>query len=607
MPDIIQLLPDHIANQIAAGEVVQRPASVVKELMENSIDAGAKSIKLIVENAGKQLIQVMDDGCGMSETDARMSFERHATSKIRTIDDIYRLYTFGFRGEALASIAAASMVEMRTRRRDDEAGTLIRVEGSKVVAHEACSTAGGTSIAVKNLFFSIPARKNFLKANPVEMKHIIEEFLRVAIANPEIKFVLVSDREELYHFNTGSLRQRLISIFGKKYDTMLVPVEEETPMMKVKGFIGKPDAARKTRGEQYFFVNKRYIRSSYLHHSVQYAYEDLLPPDTHPFYILFLEIEPGKIDVNVHPTKTEIKFEEEKAIYAILRASIRKSLSQYHIAPALSFEKEDIVDPFMNNSNSPERETIKSRTGDAVARGGFQGSPYTVPARPARDEWEQLLSVLSSGKDEESSHSTPDQELFDDEVPSPEKQPFQLHNRYILSPLRSGLMIINQQAAHERILFEKYLEALSNNKSISQQKLFPEVVEFSTSDFQMVKEILPEINALGFHMEIFGKNSFIVNGLPADMTTQPVEKIFERLLEDYKRNLKVEKLETRENLARVLARSASVKAGTALGAEEMKLLIDELFACSMPYYSPDGKPAFITISSEELDKKFDKK
>lgn len=602
MPDVIQLLPDSIANQIAAGEVVQRPASVVKELLENSVDAGSKSIKVLIEDAGKKLIQVIDDGSGMSETDARMSFERHATSKIKTVDDIYRLNTFGFRGEALASIASAAKVELKTKRNEDETATQIIVEGSRLVSHEPCSYTDGTSISIKNLFFSIPARRKFLKSNPVEMKYIIEEFLRVALVNPSIRFQLINEDEEIYQLKHGTLKQRIIALFGKKYDSALVPVEEDSALLKLSGFIGKPDVARKRRGEQYFFVNHRFVRSAYLNHAVQGAYEELLPADAFPFYILNLEMPSGQVDVNVHPTKTEIKIENEKAVYAILRTALRKSLNQYHIAPALSFEREDSVMPFLDRQSNDE-ERMKMNTGSHFMQGGGSG---TLQQRMKPGQWEQLYDVLNK-KQEETPKENEEEAVPDEDEHKLRSQPYQLHAKYIISPIRSGLMLINQQLAHERVLYEKYLQALEQNKSASQQSLFPEVVELQQGDLQVMKEIMEDIRTLGFNIEIFGKNAVLVNGFPADLKMQETEKVLEQIIEDYRKNLKVEKLSKRENLARVMARNAALKPGSLLGQEEMRLLIDQLFACIMPYYSPGGKPTFITISSQELDKKFEKK
>lgn len=600
MADIIQLLPDAIANQIAAGEVVQRPASVVKELLENAVDAGAKTVKVVVQEAGKQLIQVSDDGAGMSETDARMAFERHATSKIRNVDDLYRLHTFGFRGEALASIASAAKVELKTKRQEDDLGAMVVVEGGRLVKHESCACPNGTVINVKNLFFSIPARRNFLKGNQVELKHIIEEFLRAALAYPEVKFVLVNEDEELYHLNSGTLRQRMVHIFGKKYDQLLVPVSEETDILKLEGFIGKPEAAKKKgRGEQYFFANGRYIRSGYLNHAVQMAYEDLLPPDHQPLYVLKMQLPEGKLDVNVHPTKTEIKLEDEKAVYSIIRSAIRKSLSQYHVAPSLSFDREDSMDQALHPPKQPERVRLQSG-------GGFpQGGNSALQQKASQQQWEELYKVLQMDKPEQEGTEQQQEQLVEQE--ENQKEPIQLHRKFIFTPIRSGMMILHQQLAHERVLYEKYLRALQQQEHYSQQQLFPEVLELPPADFQLMTGLMDEVKRLGFIIEKFGTNTLLVSGVPADLRWEDVQSSLQQLIEEYRQNLQHEKLDKRENLARVVARSAAIKAGKVLNKEQMVRLIDELFACQMPYYSPDGKPTLITISSAELEKKFVKK
>lgn len=613
--DIIQLLPDNIANQIAAGEVVQRPASVVKELLENSVDAGSRTIKLIVKNAGKTLIQVIDDGSGMSETDARMCFERHATSKIKNLDDLYQIHTLGFRGEAMASIAAVAQVELRTKTKIDAIGSCLFTENSEVKSQEPCAAPDGTSISVKNLFYNVPARRNFLKSNPVELRHINDEFLRVALANPEIHFVFINENEEVYHLRSGNLKQRIISIWGKKYDEALVPVEETTDILTIKGFIGKPEWARKTRGEQFFFANNRFIKNAYLNHAVATAYEQLLPSDSFPFYIIFLELSPSRIDINVHPTKTEIKFEDEKAIYAMLRSAVKKSLSQYHIAPSLNFDDElNIHKAYTPTPQIPERsiETNNYPSQSSTAS-GYQRNTYrendfyrdqTRQTKVSPDQWQELYSILSAAHPEEEKYTEKQEDLIEIQEESTHKGVLQLHQKFIISSIRSGLIIINQQLAHERILYEKYLEGLDKAKTFSQRLLFPEIVQLQTADYNIAIEILEDIRNLGFDIEDFGKNSFIINGLPVDLKEINQKNILEKIIEDYKNNLQVEKLERRENLARAMARNASIKMGKSLKYEEMTRLIDELFACKLPYFSPDGKPTLITISTDELDKKF---
>ena len=609
MPDIIKLLPDNIANQIAAGEVVQRTASVVKELLENSVDAGSSQSQLIIKNAGKTLVQVVDNGCGMSETDARMSFERHATSKIQNLGDLYQIHTLGFRGEALASIAAVAEVELKTKRSIDETGTLILADNSEIRKQEACATPDGTSIAVKNLFYNVPARKNFLKSNAIELRHITEEFVRVALANPGILFKMFNDDEEVYHLRAGSLHQRIVSLFGKKYDEILVPIEEKTDIISLKGFIGKPDAARKIRGDQYFFANNRFIKNAYLNHAVSGAYEELLPDDAYPFYAIFMELDPSKIDINVHPTKTEIKFEDEKMIYAIMRSAIRKSLNQHHIAPGLNFDEEmtmRIPEPGISN-----RESIRTSPSGTSFNQGGSGDYLKNTQRASPDQWGELYKILenkesvnrieSSGNDDD---ETEDQLPGIDE--SEQKPVVQLHLRYIVTSIRSGMIVIHQQLAHERILFEKYLKAIDEPGNYSQKLLFPEVIELNSADFLLVSEILPEIKSLGFDLEPFGKNAFMINGTPADLKDLNQKNMLEKIIEDYKNTQGAETYSKHEKLALAFAKNTSIKIGRPLAYDEMTRLIDELFGCTTPYFSPEGRPTIITISSDELDKKFRK-
>ncbi len=618
MSDIIHLLPDSVANQIAAGEVVQRPASAVKELIENAIDAGADKILLIVKDAGKSLIQVMDNGCGMTVTDARMCFERHATSKIRKADDLFAIRTMGFRGEAMASIAAISQVELKTRRHEDELGTCISIEGSEVTKQEPVSCTTGTSICVKNLFYNTPARRNFLKGNSVEMRHIIDEFQRVALAHPEIFFTLHHDGVEVFHLPGGSLKQRVIHLFGNTYNQKLVPVEEETTIINLKGYIGKPEFAKKTRGEQFFFVNKRFIKDPYLNHAVLIAYEEVLPADSYPLYVLFIEIDPAKIDINVHPTKTEIKYQDEKALYAIIRSAVKRSLGRYNISPTLDFNQEtafsnmitpkaheDIVPPHINFN--PDFNPFKSETKTSEREIPFLRTFINERAAHNTKNWGSLYEITET--------ATEKPEQFELHSAGPEEGPeklrgqqiFQIHNRFIISQIKSGLILIDQQAAHERILYERFLLQLENRQGACQQSLFPQTVTLNAADFELAKELLPDIQALGFQIREFGKNTLIVEGIPADVGLNINEaEMLEQLIEGFKNNFTFLKLDKRDNLARTLARNAALKPGTSLSQEEMNNLIDRLFACRTPNTSVSGKPLIITFTLEELLQKFEK-
>ncbi|TFF38443.1 DNA mismatch repair endonuclease MutL [Mucilaginibacter psychrotolerans] len=617
MPDIIQLLPDSVANQIAAGEVVQRPASAVKELIENAIDAGADKIQLILKDAGKALIQVIDNGCGMSLTDARMCFERHATSKIRKAEDLFAIRTMGFRGEAMASIAAIAQVELKSRRHEDELGTCICIEGSEVIKQEPCSANTGTSISIKNLFYNTPARRNFLKSNPVEMRHIIDEFQRVALANPGVFLTMHHDGQEVYHLPAASLKQRIIHLLGNNYNQRLVPVEEDTTIIRLNGYVGKPEFARKTRGEQFFFVNNRFIKDAYLNHAVLTAFEELLPEDAYPLYVLFIDIDPSKIDINVHPTKTEIKYQDEKAIYAIIRSAVKRSLGKYNITPTLDFDQENSIGHLI--TQKPFEEIVQPTI---AFNPDF--NPFAAEKRPAREfpflrdsgspqqaipkNWDTLYEIarrdenLQHEMHEQQSTSVNDQEISK----SSEKQFFQVHNRFILSQIKSGFMLIHQQWAHERILYERYLQQLQNHSGVSQQSLFPQSVTLNSADFELLRELLPDIRALGFDIREFGKNTVVVEGIPADINNANEHELLEHLLEGFKNNLAILKLDKRDNLARSLARNAAIKTGVKLSMEEMNQLIDQLFACQMPNLALNGKPVITTFTLNELAERFEK-
>ncbi|MGB4775226.1 MAG: DNA mismatch repair endonuclease MutL [Daejeonella sp.] len=619
MSDIIQLLPDSVANQIAAGEVVQRPASAVKELIENAIDSGADKIQVLIKDAGKSLIQVIDNGCGMSITDARMCFERHATSKIRKAEDLFAIRTLGFRGEAMASIAAIAQVELKTRRYEDELGTCISIEGSEVIRQEPISAMPGTSISIKNLFYNTPARRNFLKGNSVEMRHVIDEFQRVALANPEVFFTLHHDGNEIFHLPKGSLKQRLIHLFGNAYNQKLVPVEESTSIIELKGYIGKPEFAKKTRGEQFFFVNNRFIKDPYLNHAVLNAYEEVLPADSYPLYVLFIDIDPANIDINVHPTKTEIKYQDEKAIYAIIRSAVKRSLGKYNISPTLDFNQEtgfsqmitqqapeDIVAPKI--SFNPDFNPFSA--GKDEEQKSFSGN-FSERRKEIAKNWGSLYEIAEtplSNQNKIDLPGNPQIELASQTLQKiGERQIYQLHNRFIISQIKSGFMLIDQQAAHERILYERFLQQLENHQGASQQSLFPQTVNLSASDFELVKSLLTDIQSLGFQIREFGKNAVIIEGIPADIGTNISEvEMLEHLIEGFKNNQSALKLTKRDNLARTLARNTAIKTGTSLSAEEMNLMIDELFACEMPNASLSGKPVIITFTLDELIQRFEK-
>ena len=609
MPDIIQLLPDSIANQIAAGEVVQRPASAVKELMENAIDAGARQITLIVKDAGKTLIQVIDDGTGMSETDARMSLERHATSKIRKAEDLFTLHTMGFRGEALASIAAVAQLELKTRLADQELGTLIVVEGSEVKRQEPIACEKGTSISVKNLFYNIPARRNFLKSNASEYQHITDEFQRLALAHPDICFQLIETDSLEYDLPIGKLSQRIVNLFGKSYQEQLAPCQEETAVVSLTGYVGKPHFARKKRGEQFLFVNKRFIRSNYLHHAVMKAFEGLLPDDSFPFYVLFISINPSHIDVNVHPTKTEIKFDDERAVYTIVLSAVRQALGASNLAPAIDFGSDvNIISKLSSAASQSNEVYFEERFSTALHR----------PQQSSQTNWEKLFEGEGMPGRSFADETTPSQSVaqtlrFESSINQPEgeqsetdKLLFQLHLRYIVRQVKSGMMIIDQQAAHERILYEKFLQQLKNKSGQSQQSLFPQTIQLSASDVAMVMEMSPEIVSLGFRFEEFGKNTLLVTGVPAHVASGREKELFEGLIEQFKINQSEMALPLRENLARSLARRASIKSGQKLEREEMKALLDNLFSCATSNYSPDGRPTFFIFDLAKIESYFNR-
>ena len=608
MSDIIKLLPDHVANQIAAGEVIQRPASVVKELLENSIDAGSTEISLIIRDGGKTFIQVIDNGKGMSLTDARMCWERHATSKISAAEDIYTIKTMGFRGEALASIASVSQVELKTKKVDDKLGTLILIEATEVKKQEAISFQQGTSITVKNLFFNIPARRNFLKSNPVESRHIIDEFTRIALANPQIAMSMFNNEDEVFVLKSGNHHQRISELFGVKMDEHILSVDEQTTIINVHGFIGKPEFSKKSRGEQFFFVNKRFIKDAYLNHAVVNSYENLITKEQFPFYVLYIDIDPAQIDVNIHPTKTEIKFEDERSIYQIIRAVTKKSLGQYHHVPNFEPASEDT---FLNLSTTSKPQSDERILSSKISTSKWQNtfvSSSGVENKPAtKTDWQQLFDVM---KPKETVGTMTSFERKNEEQISfvePQQQSkniFQLHNTFIVSQIKNGIILVDQQKAHERILYEKYLDALDRKTISSQQKLFPKTVTLNSSDEILLKDILPEIRLLGFDISELGKNTFVVNGVPAELNHHDEQGLVEYILENYKQQ--TSQSDKKEKIARTLAKRASVKDGTKLTDEEMSVLMDELFACKIPDYSPDGNVCIVKLSVEDLFGMFQK-
>jgi len=619
MSDIIQLLPDHVANQIAAGEVVQRPASVVKELMENAIDAKATQIKLIIKEAGKTLIQVIDNGIGMSETDARLSFERHATSKIKTADDLFLLNTKGFRGEALASIAAIAHVELKTKQENAEVGTSIVIEGSQVTSQDVVVTPKGSSIAVKNLFFNIPARRNFLKSNAVELRHIIDEFYRVALAHPNLGFVLFHNGSELYNLPQSNYRQRIVNLLGAKTNEKLVPVDEATEVVTISGFVGKPEYAKKTRGEQYFFVNDRFIKSAYLNHAIASAFQGLLKEGHHASYFLYLKVNPQSIDINIHPTKTEIKFDDEQTLYAILRSAVKHSLGQFNIAPVLDFERDSNLDtPYKQaisgkmpqvevdrNFNPFATETQKTTVTNTVKTSDYKKAPAA--------SWESLYVGLESKgtKDtvdfsEVEFESAPEATTIYNDVVKDEKQytTYQLNNKYIISTIKSGMLLIDQHRAHQRVLYEDFLKHITVKEAVSQQLLFPLELHFSVQDIEIIKQLQQDLEYTGFIFHDIKKEIVEITGVPVSVPESEVSILLEQLISDVENEVPDSHFSVTDLIAKSLAKSLAIKNGKKLNPTEQEHLVNSLFACKEPNVSPTNKTTFITMSVDELDKKF---
>ncbi|MDT0687462.1 DNA mismatch repair endonuclease MutL [Autumnicola psychrophila] len=616
MGDFIQLLPDHVANQIAAGEVVQRPASVIKELLENSIDAGASHIQVVIKDAGKTLIQVVDDGRGMGLTDARMSFERHATSKIKTAEDLFSLKTKGFRGEALASIAAIAHVELKTKTEEEEVGTCIRIKGSTISSQDPCVNPKGTSICVKNLFYNIPARRNFLKSDAVESRHIIDEFQRVALAHPHINFSLHHNGSELFQLPDTNYRQRITNIFGGKTNEKLVPVNEDTEIVKISGFVGKPEFAKRSRGEQFFFVNDRFIKSPYLNHAVVAAFEGLLKDKAYPSYFLYLEVDPKSIDINIHPTKTEIKFDDEHSLYAMLRSAIKHSLGQFNVAPVLDFDRDANLDtPYSYNNKNAETPKVEVDRNFNPFKNDGRASNYNPGNSSYRKEFSPSWESLYSGIENESpSGSGPDQmefeseevtgSLFSTQEEKPEASTFQLQKKYIVSTLKSGILVIDQYRAHSRILYEELLKNITISAAVSQQLLFPLKLQFSTHEIEMLKEIKDSLEQTGFIFSEIERDTVEISGIPTLIAESEVGMLLEQLFSDFENDVPDNGFSQTDLLAKSMAKSMAVKSGTALNNSEQQHIANRLFACKEPSLTPFNKSIFITLTVDELEKKF---
>jgi DNA mismatch repair protein MutL len=619
MTDIIHLLPDHVANQIAAGEVVQRPASVVKELLENAIDAQATSITLVVKDAGKTLVQVTDNGLGMSVTDARLSFERHATSKIKSAEDLFNLHTKGFRGEALASIAAIAHVELKSKPADSEIGTHLIIEGSKVTSQEPAVVPQGTTISVKNLFYNIPARRNFLKSNPVETRHIIDEFHRVALAHPNVAFQMIHNGSDVFNIPSSNSRQRIVNIFGSKMNEKLVPVGEETEIIKISGFVLKPEFGKKSRGEQFFFVNDRFIRSPYLHHAVSSAFEGLMKSDIHPGYFLFLEVDPHSIDINIHPTKTEIKFDDEHSIYAMLRATVKHSLGQFNIAPVLDFERDRGFDtPYEYSKKQPTAPQVEVDRDFNPFKEKQQQRSIDFPFKrqgltnvKSSNAWESLYVGLKGEDSDFSALGNIEFEseevtgrLFDHKDSEPGQMSIQLQNKYILSPMKNGMMVIHQNLAHQRILYEELLKNITVKEAVSQQLLFPLELHFSKLDVEIIQKVREQLENTGFIFSELENETIGISGIPVMVMESHVANLLGQLIHDVKEEVPDSGFSQNDMLAKSMASSMAIRSGSSLNNEERENLINQLFACKEPTVSPNNRPVFTVIGIEEIDKKF---
>lgn len=605
--DVIQLLSDHIANQIAAGEVVQRPASAVKELLENAIDAGATEIQLVIKDAGKELIQVIDNGKGMSPTDARMSFERHATSKIKHIDDLFKIRTMGFRGEALASVAAVAQVEMKTAQEGSELGSRIIIEGTEVKTQEPCVTPKGTNIAVKNLFFNVPARRHFLKSNNTEYRHILDEFTRVALAHPQISFRLWNNGTEQFHLESGNLKTRIVGLLGNTYERNLVPVEEVTDVVTISGFIGKPEAATRTRGMQFFFINNRFIRNPYLHHALVAAYEGMIEKESFPFYVLFLETDPSKVDVNVHPTKQEVKFDDDRMMYAYLNAAVKHALARYNIAPSLDFT----LNTSVTHLPSVQR-PVSDETKEQVEKGYLfqnftqKNQAHFIDKKDGLKNWQSLYAIAQQAlpDKENTPFSIPSTATMfseqEDNVP-PRQGVLLVQGSMLVTTVKSGLMLIHVRRAQERIWYERLVQSWNEGDAPAQQLLFPVTYEFSPQDALLLQSVLADLAAVGFDIVASNKNTFILQGVPSNLPTGEEKKILDEVIEQLRFESSDAVTNSTDRMLIQLAKQLARNIDALQHTDAQNALIDELFACQKPEFAPDGKKIFNILKKETLD------
>ncbi len=606
MSNIIKLLPDSVANQIAAGEVIQRPASAAKELLENAVDAGATQITLIIKDAGKSLIQVSDNGSGMNDMDARMCFERHATSKINKAEDLFAISTLGFRGEAMASIAAIAQVELKSKPIGDDIGTCINIEGSKVISQDPCQCSTGTSISVKNLFYNVPARRNFLKSDTVEIRHIIEEFIRISAVNYNVSFSYYNNEKLVFKLLAGSMKSRIIALFGNIYNERLIHIEQETDKVSISGFIGKPEFAKKTRGEQYFFVNNRFIKHPYLHHAVNNAYTELIPIGSFPSYFINIKIDPADIDINIHPTKTEVNFQDARYIYSVLHAAVKQSIGKHSLTPTLDFDvipeveaafqarpSDDLQQPSLNLD--PDYNPFSNQKANAQFN-----TPSTK--KPSTENWESLYDSQTAQTQNYANNSDLLNKATDHNSDFERNKFLQVHNQYIACNVSTGMMLINQHLAHERIIYEETLDRLTGSKQPSQQQLFPQNIHLSPGDGEIIKSIINELSKIGFVLEELGTNSYVVVGVPTNIKENDVVGIIEKIIENHKAQVSDLNYDKNINLARSIATNTAIKLGAKLNDIEMQDIFDKLFMCKVPKVSPDGKKILRIINTDELEK-----